>query len=247
MARELGIDINDVPGTGSGGRISAEDVKTHVNRLVGAAAPGASGAEPLPDFSRWGAIERLPMRGIRRKTAAAPFGRMDDHSTRDAARSGRRHGARRASQALRPSGGGRRRKPDGHRDRREGGRVGAEGLPAVQRLGRHGGGRNHPEAVRPHRRRRGYRSRPARAGHSRRRYQEHRSACRRAVAALRESAQPEAVARGDAGRLLQHLESRRHRRHGVHPDRQHAGSRRPRHLARTHRGGLSGRRSSCRA
>jgi pyruvate dehydrogenase E2 component (dihydrolipoamide acetyltransferase) len=69
MARELGIDINDVPGTGSGGRISADDVKTHVNRLVGAAAPGASGAEPLPDFSRWGEIERLPMRGVRRKTA----------------------------------------------------------------------------------------------------------------------------------------------------------------------------------
>jgi pyruvate dehydrogenase E2 component (dihydrolipoyllysine-residue acetyltransferase) len=69
MARELGIDINDVPGTGSGGRISAEDVKTHVNRLVGAAAPGVSGAEPLPDFSRWGEIERLAMRGVRRKTA----------------------------------------------------------------------------------------------------------------------------------------------------------------------------------
>jgi pyruvate dehydrogenase E2 component (dihydrolipoamide acetyltransferase) len=69
MARELGIDINDVPGTGSGGRISAEDVKTHVNRLVGAAAPGVSGAEPLPDFSRWGEVERLPMRGVRRKTA----------------------------------------------------------------------------------------------------------------------------------------------------------------------------------
>jgi pyruvate dehydrogenase E2 component (dihydrolipoamide acetyltransferase) len=69
MARELGIDINDVPGTGTGGRISAEDVKTHVNRLVGAAAPGVSGAEPLPDFSRWGEIERSPMRGVRRKTA----------------------------------------------------------------------------------------------------------------------------------------------------------------------------------
>jgi pyruvate dehydrogenase E2 component (dihydrolipoamide acetyltransferase) len=69
MARELGIDINDVPGTGTGGRISADDVKTHVNRLVGAAAPGVSGAEPLPDFSRWGEIERLPMRGVRRKTA----------------------------------------------------------------------------------------------------------------------------------------------------------------------------------
>ncbi|MEO8258136.1 MAG: 2-oxo acid dehydrogenase subunit E2 [Acidobacteriota bacterium] len=69
MARELGIDIHDVPGTGGGGRISEEDVKTHVNRLVGAAATGVSGAAPLPDFSRWGGVERVPMRGVRRKTA----------------------------------------------------------------------------------------------------------------------------------------------------------------------------------
>jgi len=70
MARELGVDINDVPGTGSGGRISADDVKTHVNRLVsGAQGSGAAPADPLPDFSRWGEIERQPMRGVRRKTA----------------------------------------------------------------------------------------------------------------------------------------------------------------------------------
>jgi pyruvate dehydrogenase E2 component (dihydrolipoamide acetyltransferase) len=59
-----------VPGSGSGGRISAEDVKAHVSRLVsGAGAAGAAAADPLPDFSRWGEVERQPMRGVRRKTA----------------------------------------------------------------------------------------------------------------------------------------------------------------------------------
>jgi pyruvate dehydrogenase E2 component (dihydrolipoamide acetyltransferase) len=70
MARELGVDINDVAGSGSGGRISADDVKAHVNRLVGgAAASGGTASDPLPDFSRWGEVERQPMRGVRRKTA----------------------------------------------------------------------------------------------------------------------------------------------------------------------------------
>ncbi len=70
MARELGVDINDVSGSGAGGRISAEDVKAHVNRLVTAAmTPGGAAAAVLPDFSRWGEIERQPMRAVRRKTA----------------------------------------------------------------------------------------------------------------------------------------------------------------------------------
>jgi pyruvate dehydrogenase E2 component (dihydrolipoamide acetyltransferase) len=70
MARELGVDINDVAGSGIGGRISEEDVKAHVNRLVSAAmAPGGAAAAVLPDFSRWGEIERQPMRAVRRKTA----------------------------------------------------------------------------------------------------------------------------------------------------------------------------------
>jgi pyruvate dehydrogenase E2 component (dihydrolipoamide acetyltransferase) len=70
MARELGVDINDVVGSGTGGRISEEDVKAHVNRLVSAAmAPGGAAAAVLPDFSRWGEIERQPMRAVRRKTA----------------------------------------------------------------------------------------------------------------------------------------------------------------------------------
>jgi len=70
MARELGVDINDVAGSGAGGRISADDVKAHVNRLVGGAvATGGVPSEPLPDFSRWGEVERQPMRAVRRKTA----------------------------------------------------------------------------------------------------------------------------------------------------------------------------------
>ena len=76
MARELGVEINEVPGTGPAGRISIEDVKAHAKRLItgtqaAAESPrgGALPAEPLPDFSRWGEIERTPMRAVRRKTA----------------------------------------------------------------------------------------------------------------------------------------------------------------------------------
>ena len=75
------MDINDVAGSGTGGRISIDDVKAHVSRLVSGVAgtcwkdrrrgAGSSmtSAEPLPDFSRWGEIERRPIRGVRRKTA----------------------------------------------------------------------------------------------------------------------------------------------------------------------------------
>jgi pyruvate dehydrogenase E2 component (dihydrolipoamide acetyltransferase) len=71
-ARELGVDIDQVVGTGADGRISIEDVKAHAKRLVLGAAtarPAAVAAEPLPDFSRWGEIDRQPMRAVRRKTA----------------------------------------------------------------------------------------------------------------------------------------------------------------------------------
>ncbi len=70
MARELGVDINQVVGTGDGGRISIEDVKAYAKRLVeGGSRGGAAQAEPLPDFSRFGPVERQPMRAVRRKTA----------------------------------------------------------------------------------------------------------------------------------------------------------------------------------
>jgi pyruvate dehydrogenase E2 component (dihydrolipoamide acetyltransferase) len=76
-ARELGVDINQVTGSGPGGRISVEDVKAFVKRAMSsggpraaqpAAAPGRPAPE-LPDFGRWGPVERQPMRAVRRKTA----------------------------------------------------------------------------------------------------------------------------------------------------------------------------------
>jgi pyruvate dehydrogenase E2 component (dihydrolipoyllysine-residue acetyltransferase) len=70
IARELGVDINEVPGSGPGGRISIDDVKTHVSRLVNSAAAGEAPTVALPDFNRWGQVERQPMRAVRRKTAA---------------------------------------------------------------------------------------------------------------------------------------------------------------------------------
>ncbi|MGB9625360.1 MAG: dihydrolipoamide acetyltransferase family protein [Phycisphaerae bacterium] len=73
LARELGVDLRLVEGTGPGGRISEEDVKAYVRQLTTSSPPvvtgGGVGAPPLPDFSRWGAVERRPLRGVHRKTA----------------------------------------------------------------------------------------------------------------------------------------------------------------------------------
>jgi len=83
LAREIGVDINVVEGTGPGGRISQEDVKEHARRILssvpstllgagGATAGSAAVARPgrqLPDFQKWGAVERQPWSNIRRATA----------------------------------------------------------------------------------------------------------------------------------------------------------------------------------
>jgi pyruvate dehydrogenase E2 component (dihydrolipoamide acetyltransferase) len=76
LAREVGVDIYDVKGAGPGGRISEDDVKAHAkNLLTSAAAVAQSGqgrqfAQPqLPDFTKFGKVERVSMRGVRRKTA----------------------------------------------------------------------------------------------------------------------------------------------------------------------------------
>jgi pyruvate dehydrogenase E2 component (dihydrolipoamide acetyltransferase) len=65
-----------VHGSGPDGRISQEDVKEHARRIlssVGTTLTRGSGepatSVPLPDFQKWGPIERQPMSNIRRKTA----------------------------------------------------------------------------------------------------------------------------------------------------------------------------------
>jgi pyruvate dehydrogenase E2 component (dihydrolipoamide acetyltransferase) len=72
FAREIGVDVHEVSGTGPGGRISIEDVKAHskeLHRRGREAGPAGMPAEPLPDFSRWGEIERRPMTQVRQATA----------------------------------------------------------------------------------------------------------------------------------------------------------------------------------
>lgn len=81
MARELGVDIETVRGSGENGRVTEEDVRR-------AAAPGAPAAKPSPlpaakapptptepsapetapgDFEKYGPVRRIPVKGIRRK------------------------------------------------------------------------------------------------------------------------------------------------------------------------------------
>ncbi len=74
IAREIGIDINEVPGTGPSGRISMDDVKAYAKKLNEQRGKGVSlglgiKAEKLPDFSKFGSIETKQMNNIRIKTA----------------------------------------------------------------------------------------------------------------------------------------------------------------------------------
>jgi len=70
-ARELGVNIGDVPGSGPAGRISQDDVTAFVKKAMTGGGRGAGPARqaPLPDFSKFGATEVRPMSNIRRKTA----------------------------------------------------------------------------------------------------------------------------------------------------------------------------------
>jgi len=96
LARELGVDLAQVHGTGPGGRISDDDIRgaAGVRAATTGLAPGARASEPplaaagpaapvervrplvgpvglppLPRFEQWGPVEREPFRGIRRRSA----------------------------------------------------------------------------------------------------------------------------------------------------------------------------------
>ncbi|MCY3682419.1 MAG: 2-oxo acid dehydrogenase subunit E2 [Gemmatimonadetes bacterium] len=64
LARELGVDLTQVAGSGPGGRISQDDIKAAVrDRQTGSSVSVAP--SELPDFSRWGNIERQPLSKVR--------------------------------------------------------------------------------------------------------------------------------------------------------------------------------------
>jgi pyruvate dehydrogenase E2 component (dihydrolipoamide acetyltransferase) len=82
LARELGVDLHRVTPTGSGGLVSADDVRAFADKgkeiveapaaaeVIPAESPALTIPSPkLPDFSKWGPVERVPFRSIRRATA----------------------------------------------------------------------------------------------------------------------------------------------------------------------------------
>jgi pyruvate dehydrogenase E2 component (dihydrolipoamide acetyltransferase) len=88
LARELGVRLRDVNGSGPGGRVIAEDVRAAAGEAEAEPPSAATRAEseeqapappperplvveqpPLPDFSRWGPVEAISLRSVRRATA----------------------------------------------------------------------------------------------------------------------------------------------------------------------------------
>jgi pyruvate/2-oxoglutarate dehydrogenase complex dihydrolipoamide acyltransferase (E2) component len=66
LAKEMGVDLTVVEGTGSGGRVTREDVI----KAAGTERPAAAGAEPSVGMPRFaGPEERVPVRGVRRMIA----------------------------------------------------------------------------------------------------------------------------------------------------------------------------------
>ncbi len=69
FAREIGIDIAQVPGMGSGGRVSIDDVKVYAKSIITGGAAGRTAQPSLPNFGKWGNVRREAMNNVRRKTA----------------------------------------------------------------------------------------------------------------------------------------------------------------------------------
>ncbi len=70
FARELGVNLIDVKGSGAKGRVLQEDVKAFVKAILtgGAAAPAGAGLPKLPvvDFAKYGEIELKPLSRVRK-------------------------------------------------------------------------------------------------------------------------------------------------------------------------------------
>jgi pyruvate dehydrogenase E2 component (dihydrolipoamide acetyltransferase) len=70
LARELGVDLAKVQGSGAKGRITDGDVKAYVKRVLTGGGAGAAGAAlpkvPVVDFAAFGPIERKPLSRIQK-------------------------------------------------------------------------------------------------------------------------------------------------------------------------------------
>ena len=72
QAREYGVDISVVKGSGSHSRVVKEDIQAHVKtQLSGGGASASAGIPPIPamDFSKWGETVQKPLTRIRKASA----------------------------------------------------------------------------------------------------------------------------------------------------------------------------------
>jgi pyruvate dehydrogenase E2 component (dihydrolipoamide acetyltransferase) len=81
LARELGVDLRQVRGSGRHGRVVEADIKEYVRQLASAAATSGGAAmlggigvspvqvPPLPNFEDWGPVEAQPLSAVRKATA----------------------------------------------------------------------------------------------------------------------------------------------------------------------------------
>lgn len=76
LARQLGVDLYQVTGSGPGGRITSDDVQSHVRQIlqgtksVASAATAKPSAPSLPDFTQFGPVDRKAMNRIAKTSAA---------------------------------------------------------------------------------------------------------------------------------------------------------------------------------
>ncbi|WP_298867574.1 2-oxo acid dehydrogenase subunit E2 [uncultured Gimesia sp.] len=74
LARKLGVDLQLVTGSESGGRVTQEDVENYVKNLIAGGGPATGGGggiavPPLPDFTQFGEVERQKMKKLARVSA----------------------------------------------------------------------------------------------------------------------------------------------------------------------------------
>ncbi len=71
-AKDRGVDLTDVAGSGEGGIISRADVDRHVELAAGATGPAGAAPSPVAALVRPGEREtRIPVKGVRKMTAQA--------------------------------------------------------------------------------------------------------------------------------------------------------------------------------
>lgn len=76
LAREIGVRLEDVQGSGNRGRITKDDVKqwakTRLTQAPSAVQQGSVGIAPLPivDFAKFGEIDEVPLSRIQKQVAA---------------------------------------------------------------------------------------------------------------------------------------------------------------------------------